>query len=66
MSTRIEPELVRFKDLLGMLGLGRTFVIEKVLKDPEFPKPIKLGTTTSWRVSEVRTWIDKKAEGGGL
>ncbi|WP_395240015.1 helix-turn-helix transcriptional regulator [Escherichia coli] len=32
----------------------------KLIKDGEFPKPIKLGRSTRWMQSEVETWVQHR------
>ncbi len=34
----------------------------KIIKDGEFPKPIKLGRSSRWTESEVKTWLKKRIE----
>ncbi|ARD39375.1 AlpA family transcriptional regulator [Plesiomonas shigelloides] len=32
----------------------------KLIKDGEFPKPIKLGRSSRWLESEVETWLQQR------
>ncbi|QMD26104.1 AlpA family phage regulatory protein [Citrobacter freundii] len=32
----------------------------KLIKDGEFPKPIKLGRSSRWMQSEVETWVNER------
>ena len=34
----------------------------KLIKDGEFPKPIKLGRSSRWTESEVKTWLKQRTE----
>ncbi len=34
----------------------------KLIKDGEFPKPIKLGRSSRWTESEVKTWLKQHIE----
>ncbi len=34
----------------------------KLIKDGEFPKPIKLGRSSRWTESEVKTWLKQRME----
>lgn len=34
----------------------------KLIKDGEFPKPIKLGRSSRWTESEVKTWLKQRVE----
>lgn len=51
------PErLIRLPIVLGMVGLGRTAVLDRV-KAGTFPASIKVGRATLWRESEVSGWV---------
>ena len=32
----------------------------KLIKDGEFPKPIKLGRSSRWMLSEVEAWVQQR------
>lgn len=32
----------------------------KLIKDGQFPKPIKLGRSSRWRQSEVEDWLEER------
>lgn len=34
----------------------------KLIKDGEFPKPIKLGRSSRWTESEVKAWLKQRIE----
>ena len=34
----------------------------KLIKDGEFPKPIKLGRSSRWTESEVKSWLKQRME----
>ncbi|EPQ0921496.1 MULTISPECIES: helix-turn-helix transcriptional regulator [Enterobacteriaceae] len=34
----------------------------KLIKDGEFPKPIKLGSSSRWTESEVKSWLKQRME----
>ena len=34
----------------------------KLIKDGDFPKPIKLGRSSRWTESEVKGWLKKRIE----
>ncbi|HHA1281875.1 TPA: helix-turn-helix transcriptional regulator [Enterobacter asburiae] len=34
----------------------------KLIKDGEFPKPIKLGRSSRWLQSEVETWLQQRID----
>jgi prophage regulatory protein len=50
--------LIRRKDLLLLIGMGRTKV-EEMVKAGEFPKPIKIsdrGRAVAWFSDEIVAW----------
>jgi len=71
--TRIYDELRLIKEMLGsppceltdirgvatMLNIGIRTVYQ-LITDDKFPKPIKIGTSSRWRVSHVLEWIDQQ------
>ncbi len=48
--------LIRLPLVLGMVGLGRTAVLDRV-KAGAFPAPVKVGRATLWRECEVSAWV---------
>lgn len=34
----------------------------KLISEGKFPKPIKLGRSSRWKESEVKSWLEKKIE----
>lgn len=34
----------------------------KLISEGKFPKPIKLGRSSRWKESEVRSWLEEKIE----
>ena len=34
----------------------------RLIKDSEFPKPIKLGRSSRWTASEVKSWLKQRME----
>jgi prophage regulatory protein len=50
--------LIRLKELLEIVPLGRS-TVWKLVSEGRFPKPVKLSPrTTAWRESEVMDWMD--------
>lgn len=46
------------KKTLGVMGIGRTSWLEGV-KSGIYPKPIKIGRSTLWRVDQIRELIEE-------
>lgn len=51
--------LIRIKDIVQRTSISRS-QIYLLAKSSDFPKPIKLGTSSFWILSEVDEWIDTK------
>jgi len=48
--------LLRLPQVLGMVGLGRTAVLDRV-KSGAFPAPLKVGRATLWSENLVQGWV---------
>lgn len=48
--------LLRLQDVTGMVGLSRSTVYEMVSAN-EFPRPVKIGRSSLWRLSAIQKWI---------
>lgn len=62
--------LKRFNEVCDLLSLSRDGLRKVQLKDPSFPKPIKLGSSKQapvfFDVKELEQWLElKKAERAG-
>jgi prophage regulatory protein len=42
-------------------GFKSSFIYQ-LIKEGKFPKPIKIGTSSRWRESEVQAWIAKQIQ----
>lgn len=62
--------LKKFNEVCGLLSLTRDGLRKVQLKDPTFPKPIKLGNSKQapvfFDIKELEQWLElKKAERAG-
>lgn len=50
-------------DIAAMLGVGREYCTDRVVKRPDFPKPcLNLSRKTRrWRRADVEAWIEAQA-----
>lgn len=55
----LNDQLVTMAFITGLTGLTDKWFY-KLIKDGEFPKPIKLGRTSRWLESEVEAWLQKR------
>jgi prophage regulatory protein len=71
MVPQSPTRLIRRKQLEEKIGLGRSAIYDRLNKkspsyDPEFPRPIELGSgknpPIAWDESEVDAWIAKQIE----
>jgi len=63
MKTQQQPELtlITKKQVLKIIGFGKTKLFEMVRKD-QFPQPIRFNQTCiRWRLSDVKQWIEEQA-----
>jgi prophage regulatory protein len=56
--------LIRLTAVQERVGLGRTAVY-KLIKDGQFPRPVKLGAASAWIDVEITRWIEQLAESRG-
>lgn len=51
-------ELESVKSVCDRIGMKKSWVYVRMKEDPSFPKPIKIGKTTRFVVSEITDWIN--------
>ncbi|SAV21869.1 helix-turn-helix transcriptional regulator [Klebsiella quasipneumoniae] len=56
-----EDRLVDMAFITAYTGLTDKWFY-KLIKDGEFPKPIKLGRSSRWTESEVKSWLKQRME----
>ncbi|EGS2979964.1 AlpA family phage regulatory protein [Salmonella enterica] len=61
LPSEINDELVDMKFITEYSKLTDKWFY-KLIKDGEFPKPIKLGRSSRWLRSEVETWFQKRID----
>jgi prophage regulatory protein len=53
--------LIRRSEVERITGLPRSSIYERNAKDPDWPKPVRLGpNTVAWVESEVLAWVDSR------
>jgi len=55
----LNDQLVTMMFITQLTGLTDKWFY-KLIKDGEFPKPIKLGRSSRWLQSEVETWLQQR------
>lgn len=59
--TLLEDRFVDMAFITRLTGLTDKWFY-KLIKDGEFPKPIKLGRSSRWLQSEVEAWLQERIE----
>nr|WP_314266804.1 AlpA family transcriptional regulator [uncultured Moellerella sp.] len=55
----LDDQFVDIKFITHLTGLSDKWFY-KLLKDGEFPKPIKLGRSSRWLKSEIENWLQER------
>ncbi len=67
VSVSPQFKMISRVDLEELTGLSRSTIYDRLNPkskryDPDFPKPVKFGHLTRWRLSEVQAWIQSKID----
>jgi len=57
----MQKKYLRAKDVPQYLNCGKTKFYQLV-KEPDFPKPIRIGTAISYVISELDVWMLSRRE----
>lgn len=55
----LDDQFVDIKFITRLTGLSDKWFY-KLIKDGEFPKPIKLGRSSRWLKSEIENWLQER------
>lgn len=55
----LDDQLVNMQFLTKLTGLTDKWFY-KLIKDGDFPKPVKLGRSSRWLKSEVENWLQER------
>ena len=55
----LDDQLVDMRFITKLTGLTDKWFY-KLIKDGEFPKPVKLGRSSRWLKSEVENWLQER------
>lgn len=53
--------LIDIKQITLLIGMTDKWIYSLIQKQ-QFPKPIKLGRSSRWRLSDIEAWIDLKSQ----
>ncbi len=57
------PErLVPLDEVESITGFKSSYIYSKIQKG-EFPQPVKIGTASRWKFSEIQNWVHTKIKG---
>lgn len=54
--------IIRTKQVCEKLSIGTTTLHTRYMKDPSFPKCIKLGGNNAWNEADIDAWLVEKLE----
>ena len=49
-------KLLTIKEVISMVGFKQS-TIYKFIKTKNFPKPVKIGRSSRWKLSDVKKWL---------
>jgi len=52
----MEEKLLTLKDVISIVGFQQS-TIYKFMQTRNFPKPIKIGRSSRWKLSDVNNWL---------
>ena len=52
-----EERLLPIKEVVKIVGFKKS-TIYKFIKEGKFPEPVKIGTSSRWKLSSIRKWMD--------
>lgn len=58
----MSDRLIDIKAVKAKVGFGITKIYGLVKSDPDFPKPIKQGSSTRWSEKEIDGYVEKLKE----
>ena len=57
-----ETRLLRIREVLDRIGLGRSKLYQLVKADPDFPRPVHVGKAVRWRDRDIEEWIGRQGQ----
>ena len=54
---KFEEKLLILKEVVNIVSFKRS-TIYKFIKQGSFPKPLKIGYSSRWKMSEIRQWME--------
>jgi len=55
---RYEEKLLTIKEVTEIVGF-KTSTIYKFIQQNKFPKQIKIGTASRWKLSDIQKWLQE-------
>ena len=60
MADADPTRLLDVRDVVRSLRVSRSTVYELLRKDPDFPRPIKIGSSTRWLQRDIGAYVQRK------
>jgi len=54
----LEEKFLTIKDVTNKVGF-KTSTIYKYIKENKFPKPVKFGKSSRWKLTDIDQWMQK-------
>ena len=55
---KFEEKLLTLKEVVDLVSFKRS-TIYKFIRQGSFPKPLKIGRSSRWKMSEIRQWMEQ-------
>ncbi|MBV6448922.1 AlpA family phage regulatory protein [Nitrosomonas sp.] len=61
-SLNAPERLIPLDEVESITGFKSSYIYSKIQKG-EFPQPVKIGTASRWKFSEIQNWVHTKIKG---
>lgn len=55
---KFEEKLLTLKEVVDLVSFKRS-TIYKFISQGSFPKPLKIGRSSRWKLSDIKEWMEK-------
>lgn len=62
LAIQTTERLLPLPEVESRSGFKSSFIYQ-LIKEGKFPKPVKIGTASRWRESEIQRWIHNQIQG---
>lgn len=61
LPSEFPERLVTFEEVQSRTGFRKSFIYSQIQKG-EFPAPVKIGSSSRWKDSEISDWVSKRIQ----